>query len=117
MLVQISSNHESRSGATNMPEDFEGEHNGVLGEAMKVYVQKSRTRGQMWMDFPPSDKIRELKERVRRLETGYQHIRFLSGEPGPDLDVEVRDILIEDAIDTINYATFFVKQLRRGQRG
>jgi hypothetical protein len=57
----------------------------------------------MWLEFPPSDKIRELKERVMRLEHAYPRVRS--------------NILVEEALDIINYAAFFVKQIERGQRG
>jgi hypothetical protein len=96
--------------------DFEMEHFRVLGRAQQIFKDKSKLRGQMWLEFPPSDKIRELIERARRLESGYQHIRFEDGL-GPDTDAVIRLAMIEDALDIINYATFFVKQLERGQRG
>lgn len=58
----------------------------------------------MWLEFPPSDKIRELRERVTRLEHAYAN--------GATIDV-----MVEDALDMINYAAFLVKQLERGMRG
>lgn len=98
--------------------DPEGEHSWVLDRAQRIFVAKSQLRGQMWADFPPSDKIRELKERVARLENGYQQIRFEDTTPGPeDPFRHIRESLIEDALDAINYAAFFIKQLERGQRG
>jgi hypothetical protein len=101
-----------------MPEDFEREHRRVLDEAMTIFVQRSKVRGQMWIDFPPSDKLREIRERLHRMENLYQQVRFEDTMPGPEhpYDVEL-NVLAEDAIDLINYAAFFVKQLRRGQRG
>jgi hypothetical protein len=101
-----------------MPEDFEREHRRVLDEAMTIFVQRSKVRGQMWLDFPPSDKLREIRERLHRMENLYQQVRFEDTTPGPEhpYDTEL-NVLAEDAIDLINYATFFVKQLRRGQRG
>lgn len=100
-----------------MPEDFQGEHQRVLDEAMKVFVAKSHVRGQMWLDFPPSDKIRELQERVRRIENAYK-ARHTAGltDDGGSLHV-YEDAIIEDSIDIINYATFLVKQIRRGTTG
>jgi hypothetical protein len=52
------------------------------------------------------------------MENLYQQVRFEDATPGPEhpYDTEL-NVLAEDAIDLINYATFFVKQLRRGQRG
>jgi len=94
------------------PPDFEDEHARVLNRAHRIFLDKSLVRGQMWMEFPPSDKIRELRERVTRLENGYQQIRF---EDIPNETIKM--YLIEDALDMINYAAFFIKQLERGQSG
>lgn len=92
------------------PEDFAAEHSAVLAEAMKVYVAKSQVRGQMWLDFPPSDKVRELDERVARIQNAMNVLQT-------DCETEAVDAIIEDAIDVINYAAFLVKQIRRGHRG
>ena len=83
---------------------FEKEHEAVLARANSLFVEKSKVRGQMWLEFPPSDKIRELRERIMRIEHAYAN-----GAP--------IDIMVEDSIDIINYAAFLVKQLERGQRG
>jgi hypothetical protein len=99
------------------PIEFENEHLAVLNRAHRIYVNKSQLRGQMWRDFPPSDKLRELRERVSRLEAGYQQIRFDDPVEPPAAEVVVKEALIEDALDLINYAAFFIKQLERGQRG
>jgi len=97
---------------------YEDEHARVLNRAHQIFLDKSVLRGQMWIEFPPSDKIRELRERVRRLTEGYQLIRFEDTTPGPeDPNHAIRDAVIEDALDTINYAAFLIKQLERGQRG
>lgn len=98
---------------------YEDEHARVLNRAHQIFLDKSQLRGQMWLEFPPSDKIRELRERVTRLEQGYQRVRFEAGTPDEAEMAEplIRASLIEDALDTINYAAFFIKQLERGQRG
>jgi hypothetical protein len=90
--------------------EFDDEHARVLNRAHRIFIDKSKLRGQMWMEFPPSDKIRELRERVTRLENGYQRIRWTE-------DDIMKAALIEDALDMINYAAFFIKQLERGQNG
>lgn len=69
----------------------------------------SKVRGQMWLEFPPSDKIRELVERARRLEHAY-----VAYEEG---DESVAAIVINDALDIINYAAFLIKQVERGMHG
>lgn len=99
-----------------MPEDFEREHMDVLMEANRVYKNASCVRGQMWLEFPPSDKIRELRERVTRIEHAYE--RFEAADDCQHEDARrLQDAISEDAIDLINYAAFLVKQIKRGQRG
>ena len=83
--------------------DFEKEHRAVLDRANSIYMGKSMVRGQMWLEFKPSDKIREMKERIMRIENAYEREQF--------------DAIIEDALDLINYTVFLIKQVERGQRG
>jgi hypothetical protein len=97
---------------------FEDEHARVLNRAHQIFLDKSPIRGQMWLEFPPSDKIRELRERVTRLENGYPQI--ISEDTTLSIQEPngfMREVLIEDALDIINYAAFFIKQIERGQRG
>ena len=97
---------------------IEDEHARVLNRAHRIFLDKNPLRGNMWLEFPPSDKLREIRERLMRMENGYQQIRFEDTTPGPEDPFHIiRIALIEDALDTINYAAFFVKQLERGQRG
>jgi len=104
----------SESGTGSMFEEYEVEHFRVLQRAHAIFVEKSATRGQMWLDFPPSDKIRELRERVMRLENTYD---AMLGEPVQPQNSSIAPILVEDALDTINYAAFLIKQIERGMRG
>lgn len=97
---------------------FEDEHARVFNRAHAIFLDKSVIRGQMWMEFPPSDKIREMNERVRRIEYAYQQLRFEDTTPGPeDPFVVIRMVMIEDTLDLLNYGNFFIKQIERGQRG
>jgi len=102
-----------------MPLDWEGEHSAVLAEAMSIYKAKSTVRGQMWLDWPPSDKIRELRERVMRIEAAYaQREQLIPPERGPEMPQSLLDqVIIEDSLDIINYTVFLVKQIRRGISG
>jgi len=100
--------------------DFEREHNAVFQEAINRFKSASAVRGQMWLEFPPSDKIRELRERVTRIEHAYAKLDELKPE-SPESDMSAwlpfERAIIEDSIDLINYANFLVKQVRRGMRG
>jgi len=100
------------------PISFDDEHARVFNRAHRIFQDKSQIRGQMWMEFPPSDKLREMRERLTRLEHAYQQIRFEDTTPGPeDPNHTVRTVMIEDALDMLNYCNFFIKQIERGQRG
>lgn len=102
-----------------MPENYASEHERVLSEANKIYLDKSHMRGQMWLDYPPSDKIRELRERIDRLERLYARREdIIPDTMGPEIPQAGFDKhLIEDSLDIINYAAFLIKQVRRGMRG
>jgi hypothetical protein len=67
----------------------------------------------MWLEWPPSDKIRELRERVMRIEAAYSHRERVLDMTHDALD----SAIVEDAIDVINYAAFLVKQIERGMSG
>lgn len=86
----------------------------MLQRANSIFREKSNVRGQMWLEFPPSDKIRELRERVTRLEHAYKK-REASESKGERGVLETD--MVEDALDLINYAAFFVKQITRGMSG
>lgn len=109
-----------------MSEDFELEHYAILVEAHKRYKAASRVRGQMWLDFPPSDKIRELRERVARIEAAYKVREELFELEPQEEEYEAKaglatdecdHVIEEDAIDLMNYAAFLVKQVRRRMTG
>jgi|1185.fasta_scaffold1748905_2 hypothetical protein len=84
----------------------EGQHFEVLLDAYQMFRDKSMFRGDMWRRFPTKDKIRELRERVTRIETAAN-----LGQMRPDA---ARREIRADAIDIINYATFLVKQIDEG---
>lgn len=89
----------------------ESQHLLVLLEAYNLYREKTTMRGDLWRQFPPSDKVRELRERVSRMETT-QNSMYLVDR----MEAGVRE-LRADAIDVINYAAFLIKQLDEGARG
>ena len=94
------------------PLDFEAEHIRVFERATNIFKEKSQIRGQMWLEFPPSDKIRELRERVTRIENAYA-----IAEEGTKDDRIWMMAIVEDALDVLNYTNFLIKQIERGQRG
>jgi hypothetical protein len=91
----------------------------ILVAANKIFLDRSKVRGQMWLEWPPSDKIRELRERVMRIESAYlQREETMPVVVGPERPhAAYENAIIEDALDVINYAAFLIKQIRRGHRG
>lgn len=83
----------------------EAQHLRVLLEAMELFKGRSAMRGDMWRRFPASDKIRELRERVSRIEVA----RNFQRDPET-----TRRTIREDAVDIINYAAFLIKQIDEG---
>lgn len=94
--------------------DVEG-HWHVLMQAQEIFQQKNILRGPMWREFPPSDKIRELRERVRRIEQAYSQVQKL--HPDSPSTPSLKVAVIDDAIDIINYSVFLVRQLHEGATG
>jgi hypothetical protein len=102
-----------------MPSEDHYQHQQVLDEAQRIFEQKDSLRGDMWRKYPPSDKIREIRERADRLTSANTILARMAEENGDthangDL---VEETLISDALDTINYAAFLIKQIREGARG
>lgn len=86
-------------------QDHQG-HLTVLDGAYLVYIEKDGQRGDMWRQFPVEDKIRELRERVTRLEA-------IQEREGLLIDTK-HTLLINEGVDIINYAVFMIRQLQEG---
>lgn len=84
----------------------EAQHLEVLISAYQLFRDRSQVRGDMWRMFPAEDKIRELRERVSRIEVA-RNFRQSGSE------VRLKTIR-SDAVDIINYATFLIKQIDEG---
>jgi len=69
--------------------------------------------------MPPSDKIRELEERVDRLRAAYDlREDVFPPIPGPEHpEAPFTLAIIEDSLDIINYAVFLIRQIRAGDHG
>lgn len=84
----------------------EMQHLEVLEEAQALFAERSEVRGDLWRQFPISDKVRELRERVSRMES-ILNVKKMR----PDV---ARAELRKEALDHINYAAFIIKQLDEG---
>ena len=86
------------------------EHLNTILDAFFIYQEKDQVRGDLWRAFPPSDKLRELRERLARIDYAYEHGLI-------DEISAARDAVLSDAVDMINFLAFFIRQIREGQRG
>lgn len=89
-------------------------HLNVAMDAVALFFDKDELRGDMWRAFPPSDKIRELSERVLRIEAMYSK---LLPSNSAEYRTRMKASIKEDALDLINYAVFLVRQLDEGMTG
>ena len=97
-----------------MLEDLTGDehaHLSVMEEAFFIYRERTGVRGQLWREFPPSDKIRMIKEKAARMNAAYTLV------PDEEVTPERVAAMEDDALDIINFAVFFVRQIREGSRG
>lgn len=91
------------------------QHQKVLDEAFDIFTDRSASRGDMWRHFPIRDKVRELRERVARIEMAINMIPYTPPGREPDRHLTaMRGEIRADAIDMINYAAFLIKQIDEG---
>ena len=88
-----------------MPEDFAAQHRLVLDEAQKIYENRSKVRGQMWLETTISRELDMIREKLDRAENAHN-----MGLGDPDFAKEFDDSLL----DLINFAVFALRKQRRG---
>lgn len=78
----------------------------VLMEAFREYLDKNRKYRDLWKDGGATDSIRHLKHKADRAELATERLSRVD----PTL-------FVEDAIDAVNYAVFFIRNVRDGRVG
>jgi len=78
-------------------------------QAQDIFVDRNALRGDLWRKFPPSDKIRELRERVMRVE----RLATIDWQVQEGREAAIAD----ECLDIINYAVFLIRQTREGVAG
>jgi len=79
----------------------------VLMEALAKYAEREKQYGSMWKRYGCRDAADHCRSKAGRLDMAIY--RMLKG--GED----VNDGDIDDAIDLINYAVFFIRHAREGR--
>lgn len=76
----------------------------VLGEAMEIYVEREEARGGLWKEAGAIDSAHHLKSKGMRVFVAATHDDDAGRRAG-----------IDEAVDAINYAAFFVRNYRAGR--
>lgn len=91
-------------------------HASVMFEALGIFVERDKVRGDLWRQAGKEDSAHHLKSKAMRLTSGlgkraeYEEDGIL----GYDQETLARidETLIDEALDAINYAVFLVRNLR-----
>lgn len=81
------------------------DHSEVLDEALRIYVERSQSYGQVWTHYGARANLLNAARKIDRLMESWWR-----GEGIPALHKDNLD----DAIDAINYLTFFIRCARDG---
>jgi hypothetical protein len=76
----------------------------VFAMAMQIYEVREVKRGGLWKEFGPEDKLMHLRDKLRRTERIWENYQSNGDDP---LLVDV-----DDALDILNYAAFFIRQVK-----
>lgn len=71
----------------------------ILMQAMSIFQDRERTRQEVWKEYGPADKAMHIRSKAARIAK----ITELD-------DVDNRDG-VDEALDLINYAAFYVRQV------
>lgn len=95
--------------------DDQMEHAAVLSEAMRIYMDRDAVRGDLWRNFPPTDKFKMIREKTDRAVSALARL----GHPVKSKHFidRLEHEIIDSMLDTINFAVFAIRQVRDGQRG
>lgn len=73
----------------------------VMVEAMQIYQEREQARGGLWKDAGALDSAHHLGSKGRRVLFAAQRDNFSAA--------------VDDAIDAVNYAVFYVRNWRAGR--
>lgn len=76
----------------------------VLGEALEICISREEQRGSLWKASGYKDNAHHLKSKASRVSQACE------------MDVAETNEARDEAIDSINYAVFFVRNSRAGRK-
>jgi hypothetical protein len=74
---------------------------GVMAEALGLYEEREKVRGALWKETGAEDCAHNLRHKSMRVAHAS--------------DEETMQAAIDDALDAVNYAGFFVRNVRAGR--
>lgn len=75
----------------------------IFVEALGIYADRDAARGEAWREFGTEDKAHHIRSKAARISAGIGRVNIGS--------IKITD-LVDEALDIINYAAFFVRQAR-----
>lgn len=95
----------------------------TLVEAFQVFCDRNEVRRDLWREAGAEDAAQNAKSKVLRLprhvERLAEAVKYEEEQPGDaaaGFDVELaQDEAVDDGLDLINYAAFFVRNVREGR--
>lgn len=82
----------------------------IVAEALALFDERSSLRGNLWREFPPTDKVTHLTSKLARIRMGEEVLAS-----GVSVKPDAIQSLADEALDMINYAAFYVRQRRDGE--
>lgn len=81
-------------------------------ECLGVHIERDRIRRGLWKDYPVRDQVNTIRIKVDRI---MRSLEILDALPSGSEEAQgLRDNLMEELPDVVNYA-FFAMRLERGQ--
>lgn len=79
----------------------------VMLEAMCIYEEREASRGGLWKEMGAKDSAHHLKSKAMRIDYTARNALLLRGE----------DRAIDEALDAVNYAVFYARNVRADRFG
>jgi hypothetical protein len=86
------------------------QHMEVLYEALRIYNERSKTRGELWARFDVHDSFAHARSKLARICVLLQQNYVINTPKG----VAELEVLNDEIIDLINYAAFMYRHVNPG---
>lgn len=83
------------------------QHLNVLTNALSIYDERSRERGELWAQFDEHDSFHHARSKLARIGAMLQDGSYKT-------DLEMRSKLNDEILDLINYVVFLYRHVNPG---